>query len=180
MGEAGHRLVGDQELRLRRHGAGQFELAHLDLRQVARHLPRLGFEADLVQQRRAAVRDRLLRQMNAARRDGVEQGDADIVGKRHAGERPRQLKASRQAEMGALMGFEPVELSAVEMHGALLVVQRAADAIDQRRFAGAVRPDQAEPLAGRDRQRNLVERDEAAETLAEIVDLQKRAHAVLS
>jgi len=36
MRQSGHRLVGDQQFRLRRHGARQFELAHLDLREVAR------------------------------------------------------------------------------------------------------------------------------------------------
>src|ERR1700741_4004275 len=55
-------------------------------------------------------------------------------------------------------------------------MQGAADAIDQRRFARAVGSDQAEPLAGWNRQRNLVQRDKAAEPLAEIVDREKRAH----
>ena len=55
MREAGHRLVGDQELRLRRHGAGELELAHLDLGEVARQLARLGRKADVAQQLVAAV-----------------------------------------------------------------------------------------------------------------------------
>src|SRR6516225_4659358 len=46
MGEAGHGFVGDQELRLRRHGAGKLELAHLDLGQFARQPPRLALEPD--------------------------------------------------------------------------------------------------------------------------------------
>ena len=37
MGQPGHRFVRDEELRSRGHGARQFELAHLDLGQVARH-----------------------------------------------------------------------------------------------------------------------------------------------
>ena len=53
----GHRFVGDQELGLGRHGARQFELAHLDLGEVARQPARLGFEADFAQQVEAAVVD---------------------------------------------------------------------------------------------------------------------------
>ena len=54
MGQARHRFVGDQELRLGRHGARQLELAHFDLGEIARQLLRLGVEADLAQQLGAA------------------------------------------------------------------------------------------------------------------------------
>ena len=47
-------LVGDQELRLGRHGARELELAHLDLREVARQLRRLVGERDQLQQLGAA------------------------------------------------------------------------------------------------------------------------------
>ena len=53
--QPGHRLVGDQQLRLGGHGAGELELAHLDLGQVARHALRLGVEPDLAQQLHAAL-----------------------------------------------------------------------------------------------------------------------------
>src|SRR5271170_2015649 len=75
--------------------------------------------------------------------------------------------------MGALMREKPIKLAAVEVDRALLVVQRAADAIDQSRFTRAVRPDQAEPLARRDGERNAFECDKAAEALAEILDLEE-------
>ena len=68
---------------------------------------------------------------------------------------------------------------AVETHGAGLVLQRAADAIDQRALARAVRADQAEPLARLHLEIDAVERDEAAEALADIVDVQQRAHDCL-
>ena len=115
----------------------------------------------------------------AARRDGVEQRDAHIVDQTEAGERPRQLKAAGQSEMGALMRGQAVERPAIEAHRALLVAQRAADAIDQRRFAGTVRSDEAEPLARLDRQRDIFQRDEAAEPLAEIVDVKQLRHGTV-
>jgi len=49
MRQPGHRFVGDQELGLGRHGARQLELAHLDLRQVARQSLGLAGQADLAE-----------------------------------------------------------------------------------------------------------------------------------
>ena len=49
-----------------------------------------------------------------------------------AHERPRQLEAARHAATGALVRGQAIERVAVEPHRAGLVLQRAADAIDQR------------------------------------------------
>src|SRR5581483_1764016 len=176
MGEAGHGLVGDQQLRLRRHGARQFELAHLDLGEVARQLAGFLFEADFAEEAMAMVVDVARGVMGAARLDGVEQRNADIVHQVETDERPRQLKAAGKPEPCALMRGEPVERAAAKTHRALLVAQRAADAIDQRALARAVRADQAEPFAGGHGERDVFQCDEAAETLAEIVDLEEVGH----
>src|SRR3989442_10270065 len=45
-GQPGHRLVGDQQLRPRRHGARELQLAHLDLREPGRLQMRLRLEPD--------------------------------------------------------------------------------------------------------------------------------------
>src|ERR1700674_4119013 len=181
MRQPGHRLVGDQQFRLRRHGAGELELAHLDLGEIARPLPGLCFEADEAQELGAAPVDVGGAQVRlGAGVDRIEQGYADIVGERHAGERPRQLEAARHAQPGALVRFEPIEPRPVEVHRAGFVVQRAAQAIDQGALARPVGADQAEALAGLDREAYSVERDEAAEALAEILDLeQRRGHYLL-
>ena len=66
MGQPGHRLVGDQQLGLGRHGAGQFELAHLDLGQVARPPAGLVGEPDLgAAAPRRALLDRGIGKMRA-------------------------------------------------------------------------------------------------------------------
>ena len=109
----------------------------------------------------------------AAHGDGVEQRNADIVDQVQADERPRQLEASRQSEMGALVRGEAVDGAAVETHRALFVVQRAADAVDQRALAGAVRPDQANAFACGYCKRDVLQRDEAAEALAQVIDLEQ-------
>src|SRR5450759_5770643 len=81
--------------------------------------------------------------------------------------------------MRALMGGKPIDHTAVEIDSAGLVLQRTADAIDQRALARAVRADQSEPLARLHLEVDAVECDEAAEPLADIVDMQQRAHGPL-
>ena len=164
----GHRLVGDQQLGLGRHGAGEFELAHVDLGEVPRTLPGAVGEADHRQQLRAALADLGFGERGLAPGiDGVEQRNPQVVGDRHAGERPRQLEAAGKPEPGALMGGEPGEIAARKPHLAGLVDEGAAQAVDQRALARAVGADQADPLARRHREIDGVERDEAAEPLGE-------------
>src|ERR1700685_4813076 len=77
------------------------------------------------------------------------------------------------------MRGEAIDGAAVETHGALFVLQRAADAIDQAALARAVRTDQAEALAGRHVERDVLQRDEAAEAFAEIGDFEQAGHAAV-
>ncbi len=58
--------------------------------------------------------------------------------------------------------------------GAAVDRQHAGDAVDERRLAGAVRADEAEALAGLDRQGHAVQRREAAEALDEPLHLEQR------
>ena len=104
-------------------------------------------------------------------RHGIEQGDPYIVGESETDERPRQLETSRQSEMGALVRLQAVEFLAGEMHCALFVAQRTADAIYERALARAIGSDQAEAFARRNRERNIFERHKAAEALTDIFDL---------
>src|SRR6202023_1882398 len=106
---------------------------------------------------------------------------ADVVDQVQGAERLRQLEAARQPQPGALMRDQPVERPAVEGDAAGLVLQRAAQAIDEGALARAVWPDQPDPLAGGDRQVDAVERDKAAEPLAEPADgkERRRTHAAL-
>jgi hypothetical protein len=181
MRQAGHRFVGDQKLRLRRHGAGKLELAHLDLGEVGRVFRGFAVERDKLQQLHAAVVELGMRQVRAgAGVDRIEQRHADILGDRHAAEWTRQLETARQALPRALMRDHAVDLLAVEGDTAGLVLQRAADAVDQCALAGAVRADQAEALAARHRQVDAVEGDETAEAFAELIDVQQRSgHGVI-
>ena len=78
------------------------------------------------------------------------------------------------------MRRQAVEEAALERDGAGLVGERAAQAIDERALARAVRPDQAEALALGDVEIDAIERDKTAEALAEARYLQERTHAAAS
>src|SRR5205823_1690972 len=86
----------------------------------------------------------------------------------------RQLEAARQPETGALMRDKAVERSAVKQAAAGLVAQRAAETVDERALTGAVRADEADPLALGDRQIDILQRDKPAEALAEAADREER------
>src|SRR5262249_919456 len=75
--------------------------------------------------------------------------------------------------MGAVMRLESIDALAIKPHAAGLAGEGAADAIDQRALAGAVRADQADAFASGNREINAVKRHEAAEAFAETFDLQQ-------
>src|SRR5262249_24603657 len=181
MREPGHGLVGDQELRLGRHGAGELELAHLDLGEIARPPSGLGRQSDEAEQLSAARIDLGGGQMRAAPGgDRVQQRDPYVVDEAHAEERAGQLKAARHAESRALVCRIALEVGAVELDGTGLVAQRPAQAVDERALARSVGADQPDPLARSDREADAFERDEPAEPFAEILDLEQgRAHRSL-
>src|SRR6185437_5502807 len=74
------------------------------------------------------------------------------------------------------MGRESVQQLAGEADLPGFVVQCAAQAVDQRAFAGAVRANEPQPLSLRDSQVHVGQGDETAKALAEARDLQQRAH----
>src|SRR5450631_76890 len=104
---------------------------------------------------------------------GVEQRNAQIVDQVHAVERPRQLETAGNSAVRALMRGEAVHRLAVELDGAGVVLQGAADAVDQRAFAGAVRADEPQPFARLNLKIDAVESDKSIETLGDVVDVKQ-------
>src|SRR5215470_17754035 len=78
--------------------------------------------------------------------------------------------------MRALVSGHSVHGSAIEMHAALLILQSAADAVDQGAFSRAVWADQPKPLARLHFKFDTIERNEAPEALADVADVQQRTH----
>src|SRR6516225_6729905 len=175
--KACHRLIGKQEPRRAGDRAGELELAHYDLRQIARQPRRLVGEPDIVEQRQTPLADGTVRKPRPRPGiDGVEQRNAQIVEKVQAAEGLGQLKAAREPQARALVCRQAVDCAAVEGDIAAIMVQRAAEAIDERALARAVRPDQPEPLTAIDGEVDAFERDKAAKALAEPADLEQRWH----
>src|SRR2546430_3256474 len=103
----------------------------------------------------------------------VLQRDAQIFADRHAGERLRSLEASHDTEPGPLVGRQRGDVTTLEEDPAAVRGERAGHAIDERRLAGSVRSDEAEPLACPHGQAHPMERGEAAEALGEPVHLEQ-------
>src|SRR5262245_11562676 len=81
--------------------------------------------------------------------------------------------------MGAAMGRQAVERAPLEVHRAGLVVERAADAVDERALARSIRADQPQALATRNIKIDPLQRDEAAEPLTHGLDFEQgRAHGL--
>src|SRR5207248_7054769 len=91
---------------------------------------------------------------------------AQVVQHRHAGERPRDLEAARDAESDAAMRRHRAEIPAVEADRPS-APQRSGDAACESALARSVRSDEADALACRDRQIHAVERDESPEALGD-------------
>jgi hypothetical protein len=79
--------------------------------------------------------------------------------------RVRQLAGARPARA------VPADAAAVHAHDARRRLLQEIDAAEQRALARAARPDQADHLAGGDRQGDAVERAYRAEALGEVLDL---------
>ena len=174
-GQARHRLVGNQQLRMHRHRAGEFHLAQFHLAERSGRSVRLGGEPvrariDIAASRPSAPRRR--------RQDGGKiERDHQVFDDRHAPERPRNLEAAGDAAMRAHMWRQLGDVLAAKEHGAGLRAECAGNAVDQRRLARAVRSDQSEALALADIDADIVQRDEAAEGFGNGVDPQQRRPA---
>src|SRR5205814_10505826 len=97
---------------------------------------------------------------------------------RHAAEAPHHLPGARDAGAAVALGPRVRDVGAVQRDAALVRVQRSADAVEQRGLAGAVGPDQADDLAGVDRERDVVIGHESAEALRALLDEWQRRHAI--
>src|SRR6185437_2628881 len=167
-----------QQLGLGRHGAGQLQLAHLDLGEIARQPAGFLGEPDHLQELVRACLGGVRRHRRlASRAHGVEQRDAHILGDAQRAEGARQLETPRHAAPRPLMRGEPVHRVPVEFHRAAVIAQRPTEAIDERALARAVGADEADALARLHLEMDRLERGEAAKALAEIGDAEQgRAH----
>ena len=68
------------------------------------------------------------------------------------------------------------DVDAADPRGAAVGLEDGAEDVEQRRLAGAVRPEQREQLVAADREADIVERERAAVALAHALDHDLRCH----
>jgi hypothetical protein len=100
--------------------------------------------------------------------------DQHVVEHRQLLEQGGLLEGAHQAERGDAAGAQARDVPPLEQHPPRRRRIEAADDVEGRGLAGAVRADQAADLARLDREREVVHRREAAEAPAEPLDLEDR------
>src|ERR687894_748087 len=98
----------------------------------------------------------------------------DVVADRHRPEDLEALERAGDTEPGPLVGGHTDDVAAVEPDPAPLDRLQAADGVEERRLAGAVRPDEPGRLAGRHVQVHEVQRLDASEGHGDLLDLEER------
>ena len=76
-----------------------------------------------------------------------ERTNRGVLANRHRGERPDDLERPPDAEARDSVRSQPANGSALPADVARIQVIQPADAVEQRRLAGAVRPDDAQDVA---------------------------------
>ena len=168
--QPGHHLVEQDQLRLQRERARDFEAAPLAQRQLAgRHLG-ARLQPDFGEHRGGVPHRR--RRGRAWRRNAPTMTFSRVV---------------RPISGLAIWNVRPMPRCARACGGRLLIVLVAqhdrargrlelpADQIEQRGLAGAVRPDQAEDLAAVHRERNAVHGEQPGEAAARLFDAEESA-----
>ncbi len=99
--------------------------------------------------------------------------DRDVFQHGHVGHQFDMLKRSGDAEFYDLLRGGMADLFAEHGDRAARGGEHAGDQVERRAFAGAIGTDQRHDLAGLDVERDVVDRDHAAELFAGVVDLQE-------
>src|SRR3984885_2945661 len=105
-----------------------------------------------------------------------QRGATQILLDRHLGKDIGDLKAARQAAPIDLERGKPGDRLAVQAHLARARPDAAAREVEERRFAGAVRPDDRVPFALINVERDAPDDLHRAEILAKIEERKRRVH----
>jgi hypothetical protein len=169
-GEAGHGLVEQQEA-----GRGGERAGDLEPLLVGQGE---GGGDHVLLAREAGEREQLQRAgPRAAHPARAPERPADhVLEHRHTPEAPHHLPGARDAEPAHPLRPRAGDVGAVEDDPALVRVERAADAAEERGLARAIGPDEPHDLARLDRQRDVAVGDQAAEALGAPLDLQQGGH----
>ena len=98
----------------------------------------------------------------------------EVVGDGELVEYAFDLQRALDAKPADLMGLEAGNVLAIEKYAPAADGQQSRNEIEEGRLAGAVRPDDRVQLPSRQRQAEIVDRDEAAESLRQMLGAKDR------
>jgi hypothetical protein len=99
--------------------------------------------------------------------------DQQVLQNRRMLEKLDVLECARDAKLGDAMRREAGQLAVLIQDPPARRRIQEPDQVEDRRLSGAVRPDDREHLATLHLERHIVDRDDAAELDAEVLDLEK-------
>ena len=177
---SGRGLVEQQQLRIRRQRAGDLKPPLVAVSERGRELILVILELDEAQQL-ARPRDRrpLFGTGRAQPQHGRGPGDAEphmpagqhVLQDGHFAEQTQVLKCAAKPQGNARIGPQRGDIPIAEVDRTLAGSQQPRDQIEERRLAGAVRPDQRVHGAGRDHEGEVVDGHQAGEPAADTVHL---------
>ena len=169
-------LVQQQQFRLGRECAGDFESALFGRHQIAgEHVGARAKPAELQHLMRLAA--------GIAHHGGADQrADDDVVDHSHGLKTLHDLEGAADPALAAFGRRQRGDVITVEDDRALRGRQHARDQVEQRRLAGAVRADEADDFATPDRDRDVAVRNQAAEALPDAAGFEewRRRHRTAS
>src|SRR5215469_9292239 len=173
-GEPAGDFVEEQHLRIGRQRARQFQPLAIEQSETAGQPVGFAGKPAAGQDRHAALVSIALASPAAERRS-----DDKIFEHAHAGKRLRNLERTPDTERTALRRRQVRDVAPGIDHAPAIRCERAADHAEQRRLAGAVRPDNAERLARRERKIDAIGDDNGAEAFGDLFKRDKRrGHAI--
>ena len=180
---AAHRLIEQQQLRVERQGAAKFDALSQAVGEAAGRLLAQIFEFEKLDQ---LLDPGAVRRLLALRQPPIDKGrqdpgahphmaaEHDVVEHGHAGKQRDVLKRAGDAERGDAGRPGAGHVPAFEPDRAGVGLVEAADDVEQRGLAGAVRSDDRRQAAAAHRERDVLDRAHAAKMLGHAADGEQR------
>src|SRR5439155_10304874 len=171
--DAGEGLVHqEQAYRVHHEAARDLQQHALAARQLLGRRVPVDVERDELEQASRSIADLAHRAMPPAAQLG-QRREQDVLEHGHAPEELRRLEGPRDAARGDLVRPQPIDPFAGEPDLAGVRAIEAGEQIHRRRLARAVGADEAPHLARANGKREIVHRDQAAESLGEALRLEQ-------
>ncbi|MGD1066509.1 MAG: hypothetical protein ABR975_06810 [Vulcanimicrobiaceae bacterium] len=169
--EARRRLVEQQQTRLLRDREQDLDLAFLTVAERVDHRLGASGQPDALEQRPRFV---VARGASATRHHELEpvgrgrlQSEREVLDDAELRKERRGLKRARETESRALVCPQPGHVASEQPYLTGGTRQFAGDDVEEGRLSGAVGPEDAAPLAVRDRERDVLQDAQAAEALGD-------------